>query len=76
MIGKQERTQINVQQNMEQHSEPHNWSNNKQRINNNRTAAKAGEPKPPGGLHAFYSSQIFALVGIQTWDSAIIVPSI
>ena len=45
----------------------HNGSNNKQRINNNRTTALGQQPKlRGGGLNAFYWYQIFAL------DSAIV----
>ena len=42
-------------------------SNNKQNVNNNRTTALEGQqPKPPGGLNAFYWYNIFAL------DSAVV----
>ena len=45
----------------------HNGSNNKQKVNNNRTTAlERTAAKPPGGLNAFYWYQIFAL------DSAIV----
>ena len=39
MIAKLERTQSTAQQNMEQTQNPHNGSNNKEQINNNRTNA-------------------------------------
>ena len=39
----------------------HNGSNTKQKVNNNRTTALEQQPKPLGGLNAFYWYQIFAL---------------
>ena len=48
-------------------ADSHNGSNNKQKVNNNRTTAlERTKPKPPGGLNAFYWYQIFAL------DSAVV----
>ena len=45
-------------------TDSHNGSNNKQKVNNNRTTNLEGQqPKPRGGggLNAFYWYQIFAL---------------
>ena len=48
-------------------TDSHNGSNNKQKVNNNRTTALEGkQSKPLGALNAFYWYQIFAL------DSAVV----
>ena len=60
MIAKLEKTQINAQQNNEQTQNPNNGSNNKQRINSNRTTTLDNSLSHEG-LNSFYWYLNFAL---------------
>ena len=67
MIAILERTQSNVQQNIEQLQTPSKGVTiNKKSTTTEPPPQNGQQPKPPGGLNAFYWYQIFAL------DSAVV----